>query len=171
MNNEIYILITTATGCELDDRWIGVRFSAEARDFSLHCIVQTGSGDHPVSYRTGTGGRFPREEIDRDMLMTTYLHLVLSLTIRGSIHSFPLITVAARSKAWTVFLRSNAAIVGSNPTRGMDVCVRLFCVCVVLRVRTGLGTGWSPFQGVLPIMFRIRKLEKAVSAQQRAVDP
>jgi hypothetical protein len=40
-----------------------------------------------------------------------------------------LITVAGRSKAWTVFARSNAGIVGSNPTQGMDVCVRLFSVC------------------------------------------
>jgi hypothetical protein len=38
------------------------------------------------------------------------------------------ITVAARSKAWTVYARSNAGIVGSNPTHGMDVCVRLMCV-------------------------------------------
>jgi hypothetical protein len=38
------------------------------------------------------------------------------------------ITAAARSEAWTVFARSDAGIVGSNPTRGMDVCVRLFCV-------------------------------------------
>jgi hypothetical protein len=36
----------------------------------------------------------------------------------------------ARSKAWTVFTRSNAGIVGSNPSRGMDVYVRLFCVQV-----------------------------------------
>ena len=33
--------------------------------------------------------------------------------------SFP---VAARSKAW-VYGRSPAAIVGSNPIRGMDVCL------------------------------------------------
>jgi hypothetical protein len=33
------------------------------------------------------------------------------------------ITVAARSEAWNVFARSNAGIVGSNPTQGMDVCV------------------------------------------------
>jgi hypothetical protein len=33
------------------------------------------------------------------------------------------IAVAARSKARTVFSRSNAGIVGSNPTQGMDVCV------------------------------------------------
>jgi hypothetical protein len=31
-----------------------------------------------------------------------------------------------------MFFRSNAGMVGSNPTEGMDVCVRLFCVCVVL---------------------------------------
>jgi hypothetical protein len=30
---------------------------------------------------------------------------------------------------------------GSNPTRGMDVCVRLFYVCVALRVGSGLATG------------------------------
>jgi hypothetical protein len=44
--------------------------------------------------------------------------------------------VGARSKA-----RSNAGIVGSNHTQGMDVCVRLFCVCVVLCVGGGLATG------------------------------
>jgi hypothetical protein len=37
---------------------------------------------------------------------------------------------ALRSKAWTVFGRSNPGIVNSNPTWGMDVCVRLFCVQV-----------------------------------------
>jgi hypothetical protein len=36
------------------------------------------------------------------------------------------IRVAARSKTSTVFARSNAGIVGSNPTQGMDVCI----VCV-----------------------------------------
>jgi hypothetical protein len=39
------------------------------------------------------------------------------------------ITVAALSKAWTAFARVNGGIVGSNPTRGMDVYVRLFCLC------------------------------------------
>jgi hypothetical protein len=32
----------------------------------------------------------------------------------------------------------------------MDACVRLFCVCVVLCVGSGLVTSWSPVQGVLP---------------------
>jgi hypothetical protein len=44
------------------------------------------------------------------------------------------ITLTARPKAWTVFARSNTGIVGSNPTQAMDVCVCLFCVCIVLCV-------------------------------------
>jgi hypothetical protein len=47
------------------------------------------------------------------------------------------ITVGAWSKARTVFARSNAGIVDSNPTRGVDVCIVciysvfvLFCVQV-----------------------------------------
>jgi hypothetical protein len=39
------------------------------------------------------------------------------------------VTVDERSKAYTVFARSEAEIVGSNPTQGMDVCVR-FSVCL-----------------------------------------
>jgi hypothetical protein len=54
------------------------------------------------------------------------------------------ITGAARSKAWTVFARSNTGLVGSNPTEGMYVCVRLFCVFVVLCVGSGLTTDWFP---------------------------
>jgi hypothetical protein len=42
------------------------------------------------------------------------------------------ITIAAPSKAWTVVARSNTGIVGLNPTQGTDICVRLFCVCVLL---------------------------------------
>jgi hypothetical protein len=40
------------------------------------------------------------------------------------VHYWP-ITVAARSKPWTVFARSNTGIMGLNPTQGMDVCVHL----------------------------------------------
>jgi hypothetical protein len=49
------------------------------------------------------------------------LHIFLK-----NIAQFMPITVAARSKARTVFALSNAGIVGSNPTHGMDVCI----VCV-----------------------------------------
>jgi hypothetical protein len=70
------------------------------------------------------------------------------------------ITVAARSKAWTVIARSNTGIVGLNPTSGMDVwcvcvcvCVyTFFCVCIVLYLGTGLATGRPLVQGVLQIV-------------------
>jgi hypothetical protein len=52
--------------------------------------------------------------------------------------------MAAQSKAWTVFARLNAGIVGSNPNRGMDVCV--YSVFVF---GSGLATGWSLVEGVL----------------------
>jgi hypothetical protein len=57
--------------------------------------------------------------------------------------------VAAWFNAWTLFARSNAGIVGSNPTQGMDVCLHLFCVYVVLYAGSGLATGWCPIQGDL----------------------
>jgi hypothetical protein len=63
---------------------------------------------------------------------------------------FKPITVAARSKAWTVFFRSNTEIVGLNPNQGMDVCVLIFCVCAVLYGDSGLATGWSSVHAVLP---------------------
>jgi hypothetical protein len=43
----------------LDDRAIGVRSPAVAKDFSSKLFVQTGSGAHPASYTMGTGGPFP----------------------------------------------------------------------------------------------------------------
>jgi hypothetical protein len=43
----------------LDDRAIGVRSPAAARDFSSNLCVQTGSGAHPASCTMGTGGPFP----------------------------------------------------------------------------------------------------------------
>jgi hypothetical protein len=44
------------------------------------------------------------------------------------------ITVAARSKPWNVFARSNTGIVGSNPTHSKDVCMRCpVCRLAVLR--------------------------------------
>jgi hypothetical protein len=51
--------------------------------------------------------------------------------------------------------RSNRGIVASNPTRGMDFCVRLFCICV-LCVGSGLATGCTPVQCVLPTVYRLR---------------
>jgi hypothetical protein len=41
----------------LDDRAIGVRSPAGAKDFSSSLCVQTGSGAHPASCTMGTGGK------------------------------------------------------------------------------------------------------------------
>jgi hypothetical protein len=81
------------------------------------------------------------------------------------------ITVAEQSKAWTVFFRSNTGIVGSNLTQGMDVCVPLFCVCVILCVGSGLATDWSPVQVVLPIVYRIEELKKCQGPTKWTVEP
>jgi hypothetical protein len=73
--------------------------------------------------------------------------------------------MTAQSKAWTVLARSDAEIVGSNRTQGMDVCiVCVYCVRAVV-------TGWSPVQGVLPAVHKIKKLKKAAKVRQRAVEP
>jgi hypothetical protein len=53
----------------------------------------------------------------------------------------------------------------------MDVCVRLFCVCVVLCVGRGLLTGWSPVKEVLPTICRINKLKKGQKSNKRTVEP
>jgi hypothetical protein len=54
----------------LDDRAIGVRSPAGAKNFSSNLRVQTGSGAHPASCTMGTGGPFPgakaRPECDAD---------------------------------------------------------------------------------------------------------
>jgi hypothetical protein len=71
------------------------------------------------------------------------------------VNLYLLTKVAALSMAWSVFASSNTGIAGSNPTRGMDICVCLFRV-FVLRVGSGLATGWSPVQEVLLTLYRFR---------------
>jgi hypothetical protein len=52
--------VVIALGYGLDDRSSGVRFPAEAGNFSLNHRVQNGSGAHPASYPMDTRGSFPR---------------------------------------------------------------------------------------------------------------
>jgi hypothetical protein len=42
--------------------------------------------------------------------------------------------MAARYKAWTVFAGSNTASVGSNPIQGMNVCVCVYSLFLLLCV-------------------------------------
>jgi hypothetical protein len=76
----------------------------------------------------------------------------LKLNLLQVIYTNSPVTVAERSKACTVFARSEAGIVGSNPSQSMDVwCVcEFFCVCVVMCSGRGFATAWSPVQGALP---------------------
>jgi hypothetical protein len=75
--------------------------------------------------------------------------------------------MSARYKARTVFVRSNTGIVGSSPTQGMDVCVRLFCV------DSGLAMGWPSHQRCPTDRVKDEETEKAAKVQQkdcRAID-
>jgi hypothetical protein len=62
------------------------------------------------------------------------------------------VTVAELFKAWNALARLDAGIVGSDPTRGMDVYVDMYvCFMFMLScVGRGLAMSWSPVQGVLP---------------------
>jgi hypothetical protein len=71
-----------------------------------------------------------------------------------------LMAVASRSKAWTFFVCSNARVVCSNPIRGIDNCVCLFCFCVILGVANRLATGWSPVLDILLNVYRTKRLKK-----------
>jgi hypothetical protein len=69
------------------------------------------------------------------------------------------VTLAARSKAWNVFARSNTGTVGSNPTRGMAVCVYSMII-----LGSGLAMGWFPLQGVLPTLLDLEtEVKRSVS--------
>jgi hypothetical protein len=63
------------------------------------------------------------------------------------------VTVAA----WNVLSRLNTGIVGSNPATGMDV--RVYSVFVLTCVGSGLATGWSLVQGVLPTVYKCKITE------------
>jgi hypothetical protein len=80
----------------------------------------------------------------KDLSMTLRPLLDFGLFFNFLIYTQP-ITVAARSKAWTVFARSYPGIVGSNPSRGIDVSVYS-----VLVLGSGLAMGGLFVQGVLP---------------------
>jgi hypothetical protein len=54
---------STASDYGLDDRAIGVRSPAEAKDFFPIASAQTGSGAHPASCTMGTRGPFPGAKV------------------------------------------------------------------------------------------------------------
>jgi hypothetical protein len=56
-------------------------------------------------------------------------------------------------------------------SRNGCVYVRLFCVCVVLCIGSGLATSLLLIQGVFCLCNKDYKTEEDASAQQRAVEP
>jgi hypothetical protein len=75
------------------------------------------------------------------------------------------ITVAERSKTWTVLARSNTGILGSNRSWGMDVCMRLFCVEVDAFRRTDPPSKQSYRPGIGLGNWKLAKI------QQKTVEP
>jgi hypothetical protein len=61
---------------------------------------------------------------------TIYVYIYIFLYIYIILLLIMPITVAARSKAWTAFARSNAGVLGSNPSQGMYICVCFYSVFV-----------------------------------------
>jgi hypothetical protein len=53
----------------------------------------------------------------------------------------------------------------------MDVCVRLFCVCVVLRVGSGLVKADLSSKESYPLCKKDYENEEEARAQERAVEP
>jgi hypothetical protein len=103
-----------------------------------------------------------------DLFVRSRIVAWISLSLPAYLMDCPSQWPAARSQAWTVFACSNTGIVSPNPTRGMDVCVRLFCVCVVLCAGSDHATGWRPpppVQGVLSTMHRLRNWKSDQGSQ------
>jgi hypothetical protein len=65
-----------------------------------------------------------------------------------------------RSRKRIVFSYSNTRVVGSNPARGMDVCLCFFCV------GSSLVTGWSPVKGVPPTVCNIHSFRFTLNRER-----
>jgi hypothetical protein len=73
----------------LDDRAIGVRSPAGAKDFSSNLCVQTGSEAHPDSCTMGTGCPFPGAKRGRGVTLNTHPYLVPRSRMSRSYTSSP----------------------------------------------------------------------------------
>jgi hypothetical protein len=95
------------------------------------------------------------------MLLLSHCNRSLSIRIKLGCDNRPFtpVTVAARSKAWNVFTRLITGVVSSNPTRGMDVCMRLFCLCCPVQVAALRRADHSSKESYQPpISVRLRNL-------------
>jgi hypothetical protein len=119
----------------------------------------------PSGYETWAPILYDRHRLN--VFQNKLLGRIFGNRIEGSRSQCP-----SRSKASTVIDLSNTGTVGSNPTQDMNICVCLFCICVVLCVGSSLATGWFPVQGVLPSVCRIKNLKKSdqVPKGRRAIE-
>jgi hypothetical protein len=100
--------VSTVSDYRLDDRAIGVRSPAGAKDFSSNLYVQAGSEVHPASCTMGTGGLLPWSKRGRSVTLTTRPHLVpKSRMSRSYIFSTPSTTMACSGTALLLFMVSH----------------------------------------------------------------
>jgi hypothetical protein len=89
----------------LDDRAIGVRSPAGAKDFASNLCVQTGSQAHPHSCTMGTGSPCPGEKGGRGVKLTTHSHLVTRSSMsRSYTSSPPSATMACNGSTFCMYL-------------------------------------------------------------------
>jgi hypothetical protein len=99
----------------MDDRAIGVRSPAGAKDFSSSLCVQTGSGAHPASYPMGTGVLSPGVKRGRGVTLTTHPHLVpRSWMIRSYTSSPPSATMVCSGTTLLLQLKTGATLNSGN---------------------------------------------------------
>jgi hypothetical protein len=72
--------------------------------------------------------------------ISSLILFILSCNFTSLFDGWKPVTVAERSKPWTIFARADSGTVGSNPTQVMNV--QYLCwVCVFLCLCTGIGLG------------------------------
>jgi hypothetical protein len=94
----------------LDDRVIGVRSPAGAKDFSSNLCIQTGSEAHPASCTMGTGRPFLGAKRSQGVMLTTHPHLVPSSKMSRSYTSSPPSATMACSRSALLFIISMQVI-------------------------------------------------------------
>jgi hypothetical protein len=141
----------------------------------LHAPAALPPGKSPGTHFTG-GWVYPRaglddkhikyeagEELAKAMGLWNTLVDCFSRNFAKVLQAGPM-TVATRSEAWNVFARSNTEIVDSNLTEGMDVCLRLFCLCCQRRAD-------PPSKESYLTVYRIKKPKKRPRSNKKIVEP
>jgi hypothetical protein len=75
------------------------------------------------------------------------------------------------SKAWTVFVCPNSGVVGSEPTRGIDILVCVSLSSCFLCAGSCLGMTWCHVQRTLPELYRIKKFKMSPRPNKGALNP